>query len=57
MKDKIVDTMITKFKINVRRYGIPLEVIKHNGPQFTSDIFKRFPKRIIFHMQYYLCKL
>ena len=40
--DKTSDGVITKCKINFSLYGIPLEIISDNGPQFTAEKFKQF---------------
>ena len=40
-------TTILKLKSHFARYGIPDQVISHNGPQFTADEFAEFSKNWI----------
>ena len=42
MKDKTTERVILKCKINLSRFGIPLEVINENGPQFAAVKLKKF---------------
>lgn len=36
--------MIHKLKTHFARYGTPTQLISDNGPQFTSDAFRKFPQ-------------
>ena len=42
LKDKTAEGVIFKCKINFSRFGIPLEVITDNGPQFAAVKFNKF---------------
>ena len=48
LKDKTAEGIILKCKINFSRFGIPLEIITDNGPQFAAGKFKKFSEEYNF---------
>ena len=42
LEDEKASTVIRKLKEHFARYGIPDSVVTDNGPQFSSDKFRKF---------------
>ena len=44
MKTTTAEETITQLRTVIARMGIPHQIVSDNGPQFTSEVFRRFAK-------------